>query len=102
MANIQNTTAQNAPAQNATAQTDPPQIVNNTMLHAVLSRAIKILKPLKKITTRLAPDHVLVIMVDDNMVYTSKNLDAMAISVLEVNWDICFKASSTIKIESKN
>ncbi|TFK36084.1 hypothetical protein BDQ12DRAFT_668025 [Crucibulum laeve] len=78
---------QNATAQNATTQTGAPQIVNNTMLYAVLS-TIKILKLLNKTTNPLAPDPVLMITVDDNMVYTSKKLKKKIIPVLEIE-SIC-------------
>ncbi|TFK32737.1 hypothetical protein BDQ12DRAFT_670849 [Crucibulum laeve] len=98
MADTQNATAQNATAQNATAQTDPPQIVDNIVLYAILS-SIKILKPLKNNTTLLARDPVIVITVDDNVVYTSKKLNMKVLPLLEVNREICFKTSSTIKIE---
>ncbi|TFK32420.1 hypothetical protein BDQ12DRAFT_773474 [Crucibulum laeve] len=98
MADTKNATVQNATTQIATAQTDPPQIMNNTMLYAVLN-TIEILK-LLKITKTLAPDPMLVISVDDNMVYTSKKLKKKIIPVkLEINREICFKTSSTIEIK---
>ncbi|TFK32416.1 hypothetical protein BDQ12DRAFT_671114 [Crucibulum laeve] len=99
MAGTQNVTAQNATAQNDTAQTDTPQIMNNTMLYAVLN-TIKILGPLKKTTTPLAHNPVLKITVDDKVVYASKKLKMKIILALEVNREICFKTSSTIKVES--